>query len=547
MDTIKLLDILFKEDLKKTDEIKQIYKKRELKEGAKVTRMAPSPTGFMHLGNLFAALTSERLAHQSDGVFYLRIEDTDQKREVEGGVSAIIDAFCDFGLNFDEGATVDGDFGGYGPYRQRMREKIYKAFARELVLEGKAYPCFCTEKDLEKLRQNQEREKEDNLGYRGKWAQCRNLSLDEIEKNIGEGIPFVLRFKSTGNPLNKFKFTDLVKGDLELTENDMDIVILKSDGIPTYHFAHIIDDYLMGTTHVVRGDEWLATLPIHLQLFRETGLKAPKYMHIAPLMKMDGDTKRKLSKRKDPELALEFYKQEGYLVDCVMVYLMTLLNSNFEEWYANNQDKSYKDFVFSPKKMSVSGALFDLVKLDDVSKNEIAKLSNVELYELILEYTKKYDQAFYDLIVRYEDKTKDILNIGRNTPKPRKDIAKLSQIKDYISYFYDELFNIESGFPQNVSNADKMGILKDYKEIYSQDDTQDEWFNKIKEISEKYDYTSNMKEYKKDPSAFKGNISDVSTVIRIAVTGRQNTPDMYDVLKVIGEEAVKNRLAQAIK
>jgi glutamyl-tRNA synthetase len=399
---------------------------------------------------------------------------------------------------------------------------------------------------LADLRENQDVKKEDNLGYRGKWAKCRSLSIDEIEKNIEKGLPFVLRFKSMGNPENKFKFTDLVKGDLELTENDMDIVILKSDGIPTYHFAHIIDDYLMGTTNVVRGDEWLATLPIHLQLFRETGLKAPKYMHIAPLMKMEGDTKRKLSKRKDPELALEFYKQEGYPINSVMVYLMTLLNSNFEEWYANNSDKTYKDFPFSPKKMSVSGALFDLVKLDDVSKNEIAKLSNVQLYDLLLEYTEKYDPDFYNLISKYEERTKNILNIGRNSPKPRKDIAKLSQVKDYISYFYAELFSQEGIFPENLNNADKLGILNDYRELYNDADTQDEWFNKMKELSEKYGYTSNMKEYKKNPEAFKGNISDVSTVIRIAVTGRQNSPDMYDVLKVMGGEMVKVRLLQTI-
>ena len=538
----KLADLLFNDVVETTEQIKERYKKRELPEGAKVTRMAPSPTGFMHLGNLFAALTSERLSHLSGGVFYLRIEDTDQKREVEGGVSAIINAFSHFDLNFDEGATEEGDRGEYSPYRQRQRENIYKAFAKELFLAGKAYPCFCTEEDLADLREKQAEAQEDNLGYRGKWAKCRCLSCEAIEEKLKANIPYVMRLKSMGSIENKFKFTDLVKGDLELSENDMDIVILKSDGIPTYHFAHVIDDYLMGTTHVVRGDEWLATLPIHLQLFRETGLKAPKYMHIAPLMKMEGETKRKLSKRKDPELALDFYKQEGYIVKCVIAYLLTLLNSNFEEWYSKNPDKSYNEFLFSPKKMSVSGALFDLIKLDDVSKNEIAKFTNIELYNLLLDYTNEYDKDFHSLITKYEEKTKEILNIGRTSPKPRKDIAKLSQVKDYISYYFDELYAPDYSYPENICEDDRKTILNEYIGIYSEEDSPDEWFNKIKDLAEKHGYTGNMKEYKKNPEAFKGNIAQVSTVIRVAVTGRQNTPDMYDVFKVMGSDMVKTRL-----
>lgn len=546
MDYNKLAELLFPETLPEISEINEKYPRRKLKEGEKVTRMAPSPTGFMHLGNLYAALTNERLAHQSGGTFYLRIEDTDKKREVEGGVEAIINALFDFGLAFDEGVTLDGEKGIYGPYKQRQREKIYKAFAKKLVMEDKAYPCFCTEEDLNDIRAKQEAEKEDNLGYRGKWAKCRNLSFDEISEKINAGIPYVVRLKSRGSIENKFKFSDLVKGDIEVCENDMDIVILKSDGIPTYHFAHIIDDYLMGTTHVVRGDEWLATLPVHLQLFRETGLKAPKYMHISPLMKMDGDTKRKLSKRKDPELALSFYKKEGYVVECVMIYLMTLLNSNFEEWYDKNQDKSYKDFPFSPKKMSVSGALFDLVKLDDVSKNYISRLTADEVYNLVLDYAKEFDADFYNLLAENKEKVIEILNIGRGGAKPRKDISKLTQIKDYISYFFDDLFNPTYDFPTEVNEEDKKGILKDYYESYDENDDNSEWFSKIKEISEKYGYTVNMKEYKKDPDSFKGNISHVSTVIRVAVCGRVNTPDMYDVMKVMGKDKVKERLEKWI-
>ena len=542
MDYKKLTDLIFDKPLPSLEEIFEKYPKRELKEGSKVTRMAPSPTGFMHLGNLYAALTNERLAHLGDGTLYLRIEDTDQKREVEGGVEAIIKALGDFDITFDEGATIDGENGIYGPYKQRQRENIYKAFVKKLMLLGKAYPCFCSEEDLNDLRKKQEEEKEDNIGYRGKWARCRELSLEEIEEKINNNVPYVVRFKSEGNVNNKFKFTDLVKGDLELTENDMDIVILKSDGIPTYHFAHIVDDYLMGTTHVVRGDEWLATLPIHLQLFRALELKAPKYMHISPLMKMDGDTKRKLSKRKDPELALEYYKKEGYVPVCVLNYLMTLLNSNFEEWADKNPDKSYKEFPFSPKKMSVSGALFDLVKLDDVSKNYISLMKAEEVYKLVLEYAKNYDAEFYKLLLENKEKTIAILNIGRNSAKPRKDIARLSQIKDYISYFFDEIYEPDYTFPKEVLEDDRKNILADYLKTYDENDDSGEWFNKIKQISEKYGYTTNMKEYKKNPQDFKGNIAHVSTVIRVAVCGRMNTPDMYGVFKVLGKDKVKERI-----
>lgn len=543
MDTKSLATLLFDDTLPSLESVFETYPKRALKEGEKVTRMAPSPTGFMHLGNLYAALTSERLAHLSGGTFYLRIEDTDQKREVEGGVKAIIDGLSHFGLNFDEGALVEGEKGNYGPYRQRQRAKIYQAFAKELVLKGMAYPCFCSEEELSEMRARQEAEKADNLGYRGKWAKCRSLSLEEIKDKLDQKLPWVLRFRSEGSVENKFKFTDLVKGDMELSENDMDVVILKSDGIPTYHFAHVVDDYLMGTTHVVRGDEWIATLPIHLQLYRAVGLKAPKYMHIAPLMKMDGNTKRKLSKRKDPELALSFYKQEGYVVNCVMVYLMTLLNSNFEEWYAQNPDKSYRDFPFSPKKMSVSGALFDLVKLDDVSKNELAKLKNVELYELLEAYTKEYDKEFYDIITAEKEKVLQILNIGRVGPKPRKDIAKLSEIKDYISYFFPALYQPEYVFPENISEEDRKALILEYREIYDENDTQDEWFQKIKDLSERHGFTANMKEYKKNPDAYKGNVAQVSTVLRVQICGRQNTPDTYEVFKVMGNELVKARLS----
>ena len=546
MDHKLLADRLFPHINTTPEDIEARYPKRDLPEGAKVTRMGPSPTGFMHLGNLYGALVDERLAHQSKGGFYLRIEDTDLKRAVEGGVETIIRVFNHYGLNFDEGATIEGDNGAYGPYRQRQRAKIYQTFAKVLVEQGMAYPCFCTEEELTAMREKQQ-EMKINFGYYGQWAKCRDLTLEEIEENIQAGKPYVLRFRSPGDPNKRFVHRDLVKGDIELPENDQDIVLLKSDGIPTYHFAHIIDDHFMGTTHVVRGEEWLATLNIHLQLFRTMGWKAPKYVHTAQLMKMDGGSKRKLSKRKDPELALDFYNAEGYPVPSVLEYLMTLLNSNFEDWRLANPTAPMGDFQFTTKKMGNSGSLFDIDKLKDVSKNTISVMSADQVYDEVTAWAKDFDPQLYTLLTADEQKAKAIFAIGRGGAKPRKDIAIWSEVKDYVAFFYEELFTAASEYPENVSTQDALDILTQYRSLYSPADDGETWFNKVRELGESLGFAAKPKDYKKNPDQYKGHVGDVSQVIRLAITGRTNSPDLCSVMQILGEEVCQQRLAQAIE
>lgn len=545
MDTQKLAELLFPDVTETPEELELRYPPRDLPEGAKVTRMAPSPTGFMHLGNLFGAVTDERLAHQSGGLFFLRIEDTDKKREVEGGVETIISVFKKFGLNFDEGALVDGELGNYGPYRQRQRAGIYHVFAKKLVLEGKAYPCFCTEEDLTEMRARQEAENA-NPGYYGKWAVHRDMELEDIEKELAAGKPWVLRFKSEGDPSKYIHLNDLVKGKIDMPENDQDIVLLKSDGIPTYHFAHVVDDHLMRTTHVVRGEEWLATWPVHVQLFAALGWKAPKYVHTAQLMKMDGGSKRKLSKRKDPELALDFYFAEGYPVPSVIEYLLTLLNSNFEEWRLANPKEPVQNFKFTTNKMSVSGSLFDLDKLRDVSRNVVAMLSTNEVWNYLSDWAKQYDHDFYALLAKDEAYAKAILSIGRGIPKPRKDIAVWSEFKDYMAFFYDELFTEGHEYPEAMSTEDVAAVLSQYQALYDEADDQTVWFNKIKDLSVSLGYAASPKEYKQNPEAFKGHVGDVSAVLRMAVTGRVNSPDMFTVMNILGKEKVTERLKKAL-
>lgn len=544
MDYNALADLLFPQITAVPADIEAKYPPRQLPEGAKVTRIAPSPTGFMHLGNLFGAIADERLAHQSGGVFYLRIEDTDQKREVKGGVETILNVFRDYELNFDEGAVLDGDNGQYGPYRQRQRAQIYQTFAKWLVQQGKAYPCFCTEEELAAIHEKQAELKE-NFGYYGKWAVHRDMPFEEIKQKIDAGESFVLRFRSEGSLEHRIRFQDLVKGKMEFPENDQDVVLLKSDGIPTYHFAHIVDDHFMGTTHVVRGEEWLATLPIHLQLFQAMGWKPPKYIHTAQLMKMDGESKRKLSKRKDPELALDFYRQQGYSVSAVKEYILTLLNSNFEDWRIANPNAPMEDFKFTTKKMGVSGALFDMEKLNDVSKNVISKMTAEQVYTLLTDWANQYDEPFYALLTRDPAYTKAILSIGRGGKKPRKDIAIWSEAKAYMDFFFDELFCPDyTAYPENTA-ADVKNILDEYAKVYDANDDSGQWFERIKAITDKFGYASNMKEYKKNKDAYRGSVADVSMVIRVAVTGRQNSPDMYDVMQVLGQEKVLERLQKA--
>ncbi len=546
MDYCRLAELLFPNIHQTPEDVASRYPARQLPQGAQVTRMGPSPTGFMHLGNLYGALVDERLAHQSNGVFYLRIEDTDKKREVEGGVQTILSAFSSFGLTFDEGVNLEGESGGYGPYRQSDRAEIYQTYVKWLVQQGMAYPCFCTEDELKAAHEQQEQNKE-NFGYYGAYAVWRNRSMEDIESALAAGKSYVIRFRSQGSIENKVKHEDLVKGKLEVTENDQDLVVLKSDGIPTYHFAHVVDDHLMGTTIVVRGEEWLATLPMHLQLFRAMGWKAPKYAHTAQLMKLDGETgnKRKLSKRKDPELALSFYYQEGYPVPAVLEYLMTLLNSNFEDWRRANQDADMRTFPFSVKKMNASGALFDIEKLADISKNVISRMDADTVYDHIAQWSADNDPQWHALFTQDAAFSKAILAIGRGGKKPRKDLALWADAKPYMNFMYDALFAPEYILPSNVSKEDAKGILSAYETMFDVNDTPDNFFQKMKTIAEQFGYASETKEYKANPEQYKGAVGDISMVIRIAVTGRQNSPDLQTVMAILGGERVLARLQRA--
>ncbi len=545
MDYKRLAELLFPDVDKTPEDYETMYPPRDLPEGAKVTRLGPSPTGFIHLGNLFGAITDERLAHQSGGVFFLRIEDTDEKRKVEGAVDVVIDTLRYFGVEFDEGALKDGEKGAYGPYFQRQRTHIYHCFAKKLVEEGRAYPCFCSEEELAAMRERQEAEKA-NFGYYGKWAVHRDAPLEDIERELAAGKPYVLRFRAPDPEGKYFKIRDAIRGELSMPVNDMDFVLLKSDGVPTYHFAHVVDDHLMRTTHVVRGEEWLATLPFHVALFDALGWKPPVYCHTAQLMKIDGGIKRKLSKRKDPELSLDYYKSEGYLPGAVWEYLMTVLNSNFEDWRIQNPAAPMGDFKFSPAKMGVSGSLFDLDKLNDVSKNYLAALDAQTVYDSLTAWAKECDGEYYALLTRDPAFTIDMISIGRGDAKPRKDISHWRQSKEFYSFFFDELFRQEDPWPENVPADDRAEILRRYAESYDHSDDQSAWFGKIRAIAEELGYAPQPKLYKKNPEAYKGHVGDVSAVIRVAITGRQNSPDIWAVSHVLGEERSMARVKNAI-
>lgn len=546
MDNLQMAQLLFPNIDKTPEYYEELYPKRNLPDGAKVTRLGPSPTGFIHLGNLFGAITDERLAHQSGGVFYLRIEDTDNKREVEGAVDVVINTLRYFGVEFDEGAESVGEKGSYGPYRQRERAEIYQTFAKELVKRGLAYPCFCTEEELSAMREKQMQLKE-NFGYYGKWAVHRNISFEEAKKNIDEGKLFVLRFRAPEPCGKTFTIEDGIRGKLTMPINDQDIVLLKSDGIPTYHFAHVIDDHLMRTTHVVRGEEWLATLPIHVQLFETMGWELPIYCHTAQLMKIDNGTKRKLSKRKDPELSLDYYKNEGYVPGAVREYLMTVLNSNFEEWRLANPDSPMDEFAFTTEKMGVSGSLFDIDKLNDVSKNYLARLGAKTVFNALTAWAKECDGDYYNLLMRDEDFTLGMIAIGRGGEKPRKDISHWRQSKEFYSFFFDELFHREDEYPSNVSDEDRKLILEKYLESYNHNDDQSTWFGKIRAFGEELGYAPQPKLYRKNPESYKGHVGDVSGVIRVAVTGRQNSPDIWCIQQVLGEERTIARIKAAME
>lgn len=554
MDYNYLAELLFPDVRETPEDMEKRYPPRELPEGAKVTRFAPSPTGFVHFGGLFPSTVGDRLAHQSGGVFYLRIEDTDAKREVPGAAEALIRTLETYGINFDEGAILgdDGkicDKGNYGPYKQSLRGPIYHVYAKQLVKEGKAYPCFSTEEELEELQQINKKEEIKNTDWEAVAAQRkagmlarRNFTIEEVEANLKAGMPFVLRILADGDPEKKIKFTDLVKGNMEVTENDEDFVLLKSDGIPTYHFAHAVDDHLMGTTHVIRGEEWLPSLPKHIQLFRYLGFRLPKYMHIAQIMRLDENgNKKKLSKR-DMGANMDEYTQMGYCPEAVCEYVMTLLNSNYEEWRMQNPTASYKEFPFSIKKMSVSGCLFDFDKLGDVSKNVVSKMTAEQVYEATAKWAKSFDPDFYSVFTRDPDFTKAVLAIGRGGNKPRKDFGRWDEVKGYMGFMFDELFNVEEEYPGKFPKEVIKSALEKFVATYDEGDDQNVWFGKIKDIAASIGFAADMKEYKANPEAFGGNVADVSMFLRLAVTGKMNSPDMYSVMKILGGDKVKARI-----
>ena len=543
-----LADLIFP-NAKEISYYEEKYPERDLPEGAIVSRFAPSPTGFVHIGGLYQALVALEMTKKTKGVFFLRVEDTDQKREVENGVTGIVNSLKDFNMAPDEGMiTETEEIGNYGPYKQSLRKDIYEAYAKYLLEQGKAYPCFCTSEQVEEIRKKQENAKI-RPGYYGVWAKCRNLTVEEYIEKIKNGEKYIIRFKSPGREDRKIKHHDIIKGNVDFPENDQDIVIIKADGLPTYHFAHAVDDHLMRTTHVIRSDEWLSSVPLHLQLFHELGFKAPKYAHISPIMKNDNGNKRKLSKRKDPEAAVSYYKEEGIPVNAVKEYLLNIANSTFENWRRANPEKDMDEFDFQLNKMSVSGALFDMIKLLDIGKTVISKMTAQEVYENSLDWAKEYDKELEEMLQDKEYSLK-VFGIERGNKKPRKDIAKWSDVKNSIVYMFDNKFLnddvvYEYGKINNKEEINK--ILQMYiNELFNINDDKDTWFSKIKDLAEKCGYAREVKEFKENPEKWPGHVGDISTVLRVALTGRQNTPDMYEIMQVLVKDSVIKRLEKAI-
>ena len=544
MDYKELADLIFP-DAKTVEYYEGKYPERNLEEGAFVTRFAPSPTGFIHIGGLFGAIIDKKLAKQSNGVFILRIEDTEQKREIENGISQIVDSLNEFGIIPDEGMISETKSkGNYGPYKQSERKDIYQAFAKSLIQKGLAYPCFCTPEEIEETRKKQEAAKV-RPGYYGVWAKCRTMPIDEVANKIKNGEKYIIRFKSQGREDRRIKHKDLIKGNIEFPENDQDIVIIKADGLPTYHFAHVVDDHLMRTTHVIRGDEWVSSIPLHLELFKALEIKPPKYAHTATIMKEENGGKRKISKRKDPEAAVSFYYEQGIPKEAVVEYLLNIANSNFELWRKANQDKSIDEFELLLNKMNISGAVFDMVKLQDVSKNVICKFSAQKIYDEVLNWAKKYDSKLANLLKNNKEYSLKILNIERSNVKPRKDIAKWSDVRKTIEYMYEEEFkNITNFEYQKINDPEEINkIVQEYRDnFFDINDDKETWFNKMKDLSEKLGYAREVKEFKKNPEQYKGHVGDISTVIRVKLTSKCNTPDLYEIMQVLGKEEVLKRL-----
>ena len=537
-----LADLIFPNITKTVEDYERMYPERNLPEGAAVTRFAPSPTGYMHIGGFYQALTDYILAKNTGGVFYLRNEDTDKLREVDSAVELIMKTLEEYNIIPDEYEYKGNIEGSYGPYIQSERKEIYHAYIKRLIEIGRAYPCFCTKEELEELRRSQEANKM-RTGYYGRYARCRNISIETAIERIKKGDPYIIRFKSEGDFNNKIIFEDLSKGKLSLSENDLDEIIMKSESmLPTYHFAHVIDDHLMHTTHVVRGEEWLPSVTKHIEMFKALGLKPPKYIHTPLILKQDGDVKRKISKRKDPEASMSYYKEKGYPTIAVIESLMTIINSNYEEWHTANPDKTFLDFKFSPKKMSPSGALYDLEKLNNISRNYISRMTKDEVYDSLSKWAKEYDKDFYELITKYKEYTKDILNIEREQKKPRKDYANYSEIKSKIFYMYDELYNPTSYEWGNITDKEEIiKILKTYMDKYYDITDKEVWFNKVKELTDSLGYCSNIKEYKANPDNYKGSVADISTVLRVALTSKCMTPDLYEIMRLLGKDRILNR------
>lgn len=541
----ELADLIFPNIDKSVEFYLEKYPKRDLKQSAMVTRYAPSPTGFQHIGSVFSALINERLANQSEGIFYLRVEDTDQKREIEGAIQDTIATMHDLGIDFNEGMTSENTSkGNYGPYKQSERGEIYKTFAKGLITKGLAYPCFCTSEELDALREKQVGEKI-TPGYYGKYAKCREIAVDEAIERIKKGESYIIRFKSPGDSEKRVEFHDLIKGDISFPENNQDIVLIKSDGLPTYHFAHAVDDYLMGTTHVIRGEEWLSSLPIHVQLFETLEFKVPSYAHIPTIMKQDNGSKRKLSKRKDAEAAVSYYKKAGYPTVSVIEYLLNIVNSSFEDWRNENLNKDYHEFEISLEKMSKSGALFDLVKLNDVSRNVISRMNTDDIYVQYLTWTKEFDVEMYELAKANETMVKSIFNIDKEGTNPRKDYIKWEDVKEKTFYFFDELFNKETveqiELPKNMEISEAKRIIEAYGAAYNFNTDKDTWFEELKAVGENLGYCSNRKQFKANPDLYKGMIAEVAAAVRIAVSHRSNTPDLYTIMQTMGEERVRAR------
>jgi len=542
----ELAELIFPNITKTPEDYEKIYPERNLDEGAVVSRFAPSPTGFVHMGSLLTTLIERKIPDETNGVFFLRIEDTDQKRSVENGIKGIVDDLNNFNIKIDEGAIgEEEEIGNYGPYTQSKRKEIYECYAKDLISKGLAYPCFCSAEELDETRNLQELNKE-RIGYYGSFAKCRNLTNEERAERIKNGEAYIIRLKSPGNYENKVIFNDLVRGKIIFPENDLDVVLIKSDGLPIYHFAHAVDDHLMRTTHVLRGEEWLSSVPVHIQLFQILGFELPQYAHLGLVMKIDEETgaKRKLSKRKDKEAAVSYYHEQGIPVEAVKLYLMTIGNSNFEEWLNQNPDASINDFKFNFKKMSASGSLFDLEKLINISRNYISRLKAFEVYERALKHSAEFDKEFNELLVKYKDYCINMFNIEREQKKPRKDYAMFSEIKGYTWYMFDELFtgDIEYEF-QTINDLDEVkNILKLYLDkYYNEEDDEQTWFERLKDLSEELGYAREVKEYKENPDKFKGHVGDVSMVLRVALSSKSMTPNLYQIMKLFGKERLVKR------